>query len=780
MSPLTHNLPRGVSASTAAHFEILPGQDDDLGAFWAYPVIDADSSNAGTRRHFRTPKLQKPPCLFAWADDALNPAALYNAPDVEAALQEDGEVVVWICAQESDVWLLHERGIPGVCAFSLDGIEAGVAWLRGKGVTHARFVPTATGSERRIAAAWWSAGKSAHLALSVGAYILPGTKGLSEFLQECDAADLPLNAALRDLPLATLAQLGQWARAGEKASREKGLPKTKPSAMQSVTTAKGTPKVRINTETLAQIFVEDVLLAPALEMELSHSDTDEEFISVLWKGKRETYFLSSAKATHLMDEIYSTEIGVLAPKEVLERARLKLEGIAERMGEEKKVSPRLQERAGRVYLDLANPALEVVEIGDDIAGGWRIITDAPVVFRRAAGTQPLPRPVKNEDNAVVWAQFRELFAPGSQANWVLMVGWLFSCFRPPLQPYAGLCVTGEQDSGKTERSMMLRSLIDPNKLALADTPDTPRDLAIMAQNRFILGFDNLSGVAKWLSNALCRIATHGNFSTRKLHTDGEEKIFDAMRPLLLNGIDTVLGRHDLQRRLIFVHIPRFESGQKRSVRELRETFDKLRPALLGAIMDAVSVALRNFPDTPLPDVGGGMLDFAQWICAGEEELPWDGGEFVSAYIASRKETQRVSLDEPFPLAIEAWMRRQTALPLALGARGFYRSVCNVAAEMACEGEEYEAAELTGRMIMRERALAEMKKSGGMPSSEVHFGRWLKERMDALRVMGIECQYRAGQHDPWVMSWVPGPDTNPGALPEDTHLFHGLDDDVFGE
>jgi hypothetical protein len=34
---------------------------------------------------------------------------------------------------------------------------------------------------------------------------------------------------------------------------------------------------------------------------------------------------------------------------------------------------------------------------------------------------------------------------------------------------------------------------------------------------------------------LCRLATGGGFSTRKLYTDDEEQLFNAQRPSILNG-----------------------------------------------------------------------------------------------------------------------------------------------------------------------------------------------------------------------------------------------------
>jgi hypothetical protein len=49
----------------------------------------------------------------------------------------------------------------------------------------------------------------------------------------------------------------------------------------------------------------------------------------------------------------------------------------------------------------------------------------------------------------------------------------------------------------------------------------------------------------WLSDALCRLATGGSFAVRQLYTDDEEVLFEASRPILLNGIEDVICRPDL-------------------------------------------------------------------------------------------------------------------------------------------------------------------------------------------------------------------------------------------
>jgi hypothetical protein len=68
-----------------------------------------------------------------------------------------------------------------------------------------------------------------------------------------------------------------------------------------------------------------------------------------------------------------------------------LEAQAQFDGPQRKVSVRLAEHDGLIYLDLADEFWRCVEIG---ANGWRITEDPPVRLRRSASMQPLPLPLR--------------------------------------------------------------------------------------------------------------------------------------------------------------------------------------------------------------------------------------------------------------------------------------------------------------------------------------------------------------------------------------------------
>ena len=191
-----------------------------------------------------------------------------------------------------------------------------------------------------------------------------------------------------------------------------------------------------------------------------------------------------------------------------------LEAQAQFDGPQRNVSVRLAEQDGLIYLDLADEFWRCVEIGPN---GWRIAEDPPVRFRRSAGMQPLPLPVRGGSIELL-APFLNL---ASENDFVLIVAWLLRALRAG-GPYPVLAIAGEQGSAKTVLSKLLRALIDPSVAPVRAVPLDERELFIAASHSHVLAFDNLSGLPPWLSDTLCRLTSGGAFSTRRLFFDQDE------------------------------------------------------------------------------------------------------------------------------------------------------------------------------------------------------------------------------------------------------------------
>jgi hypothetical protein len=235
-----------------------------------------------------------------------------------------------------------------------------------------------------------------------------------------------------------------------------------------------------------------------------------------------------------------------------------------------------------------------------------------------------------------------------ERGWRLLVAWLVQALRPS-GPYLILILQGEQGSAKTTLARILRALTDPSTTPARTTPRGEHDLMIAANNSWVIVFDNLSGLAPWLSDALCRLSTGGGFGTRTLYENDEETLFDAMRPAALNGITDVATRPDLLDRAVIVELPEISKEERKDEKKLWEEFERAVPGILGGLCDTVSVALRELPNTELTSKPR-MADAALWVTAAEGALGWEPGAFMEAYDGSRGEINELAL-EASPVAV---------------------------------------------------------------------------------------------------------------------------------
>lgn len=372
----------------------------------------------------------------------------------------------------------------------------------------------------------------------------------------------------------------------------------------------------------------------AADWELWHTPTKDPYATILVGNHKENWSIRSKTFKRFVAKQFYDEQGKAINSEALSAAINLLEAKALFEGEQHQVHVRVAEHAGNIFLDLCNDDWQVVQV---TAHGWSIVDDPPVRFRRSGSMLALPLPERGGSVD----QLRG-FLNVEEKSWQLVIAWLVAALRPG-RPFTILALFAEQGSGKSTVGRLLRELIDPNASPLRGEPKDGRDLMIAANNSWCLAYDNLSYVQPWLSDALCRLCTGGGFATRELYTDQDEIIFDSQRPLLLTSIEEVASRSDLLDRCLIVWLPTISSDQRRSEAELLDAFHKVRPQILGALLDAVSVAIKRLPTTNVPNLPR-MADFTQWVSAAEPAFGWPEGTFVAAYHGNRESANEVALE----------------------------------------------------------------------------------------------------------------------------------------
>jgi hypothetical protein len=444
--------------------------------------------------------------------------------------------------------------------------------------------------------------------------------------------------------------------------------------------------------------------------ELFHTATGTAFVDLLINGRRETWLIRSKRFRAWLRRRYYQETGDALSAEAIRSALDLLEAQAQFDAPERAIHVRVAEHAGHTYLDLADEDWRAVEIGP---GGWRVIGSPPVRFRRPAGMLPLPVP---EPGGSIEALV-SLLNLASHNDLVLVVMWLLATLRSA-GPYPLLAISGEQGSAKTVLSKLLKALIDPNAAPVRALAREERELMIAASHSHLLAFDNLSDLPASLSDALCRLASGGSFAVRQLYTDDDEVLFQASRPILLNGIEDVIRRPDLADRAIFLTLAAIAEEQRCPEQELWREFEIARPRVLGALLDAVAHGLRELPRVRCEKLPR-MADFALWAMACETAF-WPPGTFARAYEANRRVEIECIIDaDPVAACVREIMTERSSWT------GSAADLLRVGASRTCDG------------ISRD--------STGWPKNPRALAGRLRRAQTFLRVLGIDIAFSREGH-----------------------------------
>jgi putative DNA primase/helicase len=347
----------------------------------------------------------------------------------------------------------------------------------------------------------------------------------------------------------------------------------------------------------------------------------------------------------LSNRFYEETGGALGGQALEDAIRI-FEARAVNHGPEYEPFVRVGCRGRELFVDLCDTHWRAVKI---TSPGWSVVNNPPVKFLRSSSMRPLPEP---EAGGMV-EDLREFLNVRSDDDFMLVVAWLVAALRE-CGPYPVLVLNGEQGTGKSVFSRVIRSLVDPSAAPIRSVPKDDRDLVVSASNSRVLAFDNLSGVPAWFADALARLATGSGFATRMLHTDREEFIFEGARPIVLNGIPSLTDRADLADRALTIHLAAISENERKPEDEMFVAFEAKRPAILGALFDAASAALRNLPKVKI-ERAPRMADFAKWITAAEWGLGWKSGAFLDVYRENRRDVIESSFEaSPVAVAIKDW------------------------------------------------------------------------------------------------------------------------------
>lgn len=365
-----------------------------------------------------------------------------------------------------------------------------------------------------------------------------------------------------------------------------------------------------------------------------HTPEQEGYADIIIDGNLYTYKIQSKAFKNWLINEYYKKIKNSVSTYCLNDLLSTLEARAIHEGRQREVALRVAEYQGKIYLDLGTTDRQIIEIDSD---GWGIVSDYPIRFRRPDTFLDLPVPIEGGS----LNELKEILNI-DERSWILTIAFLMFCFYPR-HPHPVLILHGEQGSGKSTIAEFLKSLIDPGKAPLMGQVNDARELAVSALNRWVVAYDNLSGLRANKSDAICRMSTGDGFSTRTLHTNSEETVFEFMRPQIITGIDSLATRGDLLERSLLVNLPSIPEEERCTREELEDKLTQARPRILGALLTALSQTLKALPDTR-PNRLPRMADFAKFAIASEAALGLEPGAFLNAFDSNRDEAHEIALE----------------------------------------------------------------------------------------------------------------------------------------
>jgi hypothetical protein len=289
------------------------------------------------------------------------------------------------------------------------------------------------------------------------------------------------------------------------------------------------------------------------------------------------------------------------------------------------------------------------------AKGWKYTDELPITFRRFQHQQIQVEPKKGGSLETL-ASFVNI---EDELEKLLFIVYVVAAFIPGF-PHPLLILTGPQGAGKSTPMRVIKELVDPSAIKGVSAPTDAAGFAQLAHHHAFMFFDNLSAMPNWFSDALARVSTGDGFSKRALYTDDDDIVYSLQRTVALNGINQVVHKADLLDRAILLSLKRIDPSVRMPEEEFWSEFEARRPALLGAIFEAVSGALAIHPTVNL-DTLPRMADFTRWGYAIAEAAGFGGDKFIEAYSTNIDKQNEEAIDSsPVAQAVIALMN---ALPI---------------------------------------------------------------------------------------------------------------------
>jgi hypothetical protein len=347
---------------------------------------------------------------------------------------------------------------------------------------------------------------------------------------------------------------------------------------------------------------------------------------------------------------YYAHTGAAPGGSALTDALTVIEGIAMDTDPEP-VNLRVAPHRHSIVLDLGDPTGRAILIHP---GAWRIVPVSPVLFRRTTLTGALPVPDTTGPRATDALTGLRALINVDDDGFGLIVAWLIASLFPSI-PHPVLALLGEQGTAKSTAAGFCVRLIDPSPAPLRTPPKDIRSWAVTAAASWTVALDNVSTIAPWFSDTLCKAVTGDGVVDRANYTDDDVSVLSFRRVIALTSIDAGALAGDLAERMIPVELHRLDPTRRRTDAEVQHAFTRTAPAALTGLLDLTAEVLARLPTIHLDELPR-MADFARILAALDEITGWNT---QATYTERASENNHAVVDaDPFATAIVALVNDQ--------------------------------------------------------------------------------------------------------------------------
>ena len=383
----------------------------------------------------------------------------------------------------------------------------------------------------------------------------------------------------------------------------------------------------------SKVSITNKIIALCSEDTHFHDESGNPYTEIKIKGVSHTVRIGSKDHEEYISyryyEKYKAGVSSYAMNEVMTTLSAK----AKYDGEEKSVYIRVANMGDRVFLDTCDEERRVIEVNSEEI---KFSTPHHVKGEKKKTMASLPKIAEHGDITLL-KKYMNL----KDSDFYLICAWIL-CSLAGVKPFLILIIQGEQGTGKSIMTKILRAFIDPSYVPLRGAPKSGQDLMVSASNGYLVVVDNSSGVGKFIGDCICILSTGGAIDERMLKTNSEQCIIGVQRPQIMNGISDIASRQDVADRAIIIEPLVIKPEDRESEKKILGNFEIDKPVIFKALLLGLQSGFKHEDSIEISEKSR-MADAINWAAACMRGLGMED-EFLEAYKGNQMRSKQDGIE----------------------------------------------------------------------------------------------------------------------------------------